>query len=860
MERKQRYKLIKTKHAWVRVAAATTFMVGGLVIGGNSVFADTNVTPTTQVAEQTSTNPNQAQIDQDNQAINSDKNQIADNNSKIAADQSQVAAQTQKVNDANADYDKAATEINKHAADTTAQAQQTTSALENKEKAAATTDIQNQIDASQNQKHATDAQAADTQGKLKDVDSQISSLQNQPNTNPNQLQIANSNVPGGYSTLDKDKSLLQNTAQDNLWNPAVKDPTQPNNGNGVADMIYVTPDNDKSQRIPNGVVNYYGDKYKPLFEIDQVNPQTGMTDQQKEELAIMLMNTLNNTREARGLQPMTMTTDKYDRAQVRAAQPSAENITHTKSDIISAFGSDQYENLAYFDADGMNSISMMDLYYNALQSMMSMMNDDADSNWGHRENYLMDGKWDGAFGFKLLSNGFYDFTFDFNYDPNASSKTNMMDRIKQYADMGPINSTATDNSAKIAQLQSQRSQLQGQLAQLQQKSASLQSQINKLNGEKANVSFDGAKLSQADQNAYNDAQSTIKNTAATQAAQLQSAQATRDGKANDAQAAINSLNTEIAGLQAQNTALQNDITAKQQAINNLENAGKDTPSNPVTHGDNTGHNGDTPSNPVNPSDNGGKDTPVTPNDNGGKDTPVTPSNTGHNGNVTPTPGDNTGHNGDTPATPSDNGSKDTPATPVTPNDNGGKATPTTPVTPSDNGGKDTPTTPVTPNDNGGKNTSATPVTPVTPVTPNDNGSKDTPVNPSNTGHNGVVTPANNAKPSDTKPATSDNMGHNGPVASDNGSQTTAESASTNNKVSQVTDQPAGRHFSDDTNTTTVADDNYVPRHAAKADNQDNALPQTGQSSNAGLTISGILAVLASLLLGLGSFFKFRKEN
>lgn len=412
MERKQRYKLIKTKHAWVRVAAATTFMVGGLVVGGISVSADTNVTPTTQVAEQASSNTNQAQIDQDNQAINSDKNQIADNNTKIAADQSQVAAQTQKVNDANADYDKAATEINKHAADTTAQAQQTTSALENKEKAAATTDIQNQIDAAQNQKHATDAQVADTQSKISDVDSQISSLQNQPNTNPNQIQIANSNVPGGYSTLDKDKSLLQNTAQDNLWNPAAQDPTQPNNGNGIANMIYVTPDNDKDADIPNGVVKLNDPKYTPLFEIDQINQQTGMTNQQKEELAIMLMNTLNNTRIARGLQPMTMTTDKYNQAQVRAAQPSAIDITHNKNDIASAFGSDQYENLAYIRSTG--ATSMTRLYYNALTSMMSMMDFDADSNWGHRENYLMDGQWNGAFGFKLLSNGFYDFTFDFN--------------------------------------------------------------------------------------------------------------------------------------------------------------------------------------------------------------------------------------------------------------------------------------------------------------------------------------------------------------------------------------------------------------------------------------------------------------
>lgn len=755
MERKQRYKLIKTKHAWVRVAAATTFMAGGLALGGTSVFADTNVTPTTQVAAQT--NANQAQIDHDNQAINSDKSQIADNNSKIANDQAQVADQTQKINDANTDYNNTKATIDKNAADATAKAQQTTSDLENKEKTATTSDIQNQINADQGQKTANDAQVANTQGQIKDVDNQISSLQNQPSGNSNQIQIANSNVPGGQSTLDKDKSLLQNTAQDNLWNPAARDGSQPNNGNGVPNMIYVTPDEDENEKAPKNGVNLNDPKYKPLFDIDQIDQNTGMTDQQKQELAEMLMNTLNNTRIAHGLKPMTMTTDKYNQAQVRAAQPSAADITHNKADIASAFGSDQYENLAYIRAT--HATSMMQLYLNSLGTMYSMMNGDADSNWGHRENYLMDGQWNGAFGFKLLDNGFYTFTFDFNND-NVSGKTNMMDQIKQYATMGPIKSTATDNSAKIAQLQNQKSQLQSQLAQQQQVSANLQTQIDNLNGQKANVSFDKSKLSQSDQKTYDDAQNTLKTTAATQAAQTQSAQATRDSAVSAAQATVASLNTEIAGLQAQNVALQNDINAKQQEINSLENNGKDTPSKP--------------------SDNGGKDTPSNPDK----------------------PSDNTGHNGDTPANPDK---------------------------PSDNTGHngDTPSNPVTPSDNTGHNGD---------VTPNNNGGKDAPAQ----------------QPS----ADTGNMGHNGPAAPDNnGSQTTG-----NDSEKQAADQPAGRHFADDTSATTPVADNYVPRHAANADNQANALPQTGQSNDSALTISGMLAVIASLLLGLGSFFKFRKEN
>lgn len=174
MENKRRYKLIKTKHAWVRVAAATTFMIGGIALGGTSVFADTAVTPVAQQANQT--NSNQAQIDQDNQAINGDQTKVADNNTKLADDQAQTAAQTQKIATANDDYNHAKQAIDQTAADATAKAQQTTSDLENKEKAAATADLQNQINAAQNQKAASDKQVTDLQGQVSDTQKQLNTL------------------------------------------------------------------------------------------------------------------------------------------------------------------------------------------------------------------------------------------------------------------------------------------------------------------------------------------------------------------------------------------------------------------------------------------------------------------------------------------------------------------------------------------------------------------------------------------------------------------------------------------------------------------------------------------------------------
>ncbi|WP_429970465.1 SEC10/PgrA surface exclusion domain-containing protein [Fructilactobacillus sp. Tb1] len=101
MEANKRFKLVKTRHGWLR-AAATAAVVGGVfAMGGISASADTtpanNATPidNTQLVQQTSTNNNQ--VNDNNNETNSAQN---NNNAQINAMNTQVASDQKAVNDA----------------------------------------------------------------------------------------------------------------------------------------------------------------------------------------------------------------------------------------------------------------------------------------------------------------------------------------------------------------------------------------------------------------------------------------------------------------------------------------------------------------------------------------------------------------------------------------------------------------------------------------------------------------------------------------------------------------------------------------------------------------------------------------
>lgn len=116
MRDKKRFKLIKTKHTWLRVALTTSVVAGGFAFSGNSVLADTNnaqpVNGDSNQNNKETTNPESSVSDsksavekaQDNS--NAVQTNLDQAQKKVANDQSNVENQTGVVNSAQANKDK----------------------------------------------------------------------------------------------------------------------------------------------------------------------------------------------------------------------------------------------------------------------------------------------------------------------------------------------------------------------------------------------------------------------------------------------------------------------------------------------------------------------------------------------------------------------------------------------------------------------------------------------------------------------------------------------------------------------------------------------------------------------------------
>ena len=744
---------------------------------------------------------NDAQTVVNNDAQNVQQKSDAVNQASQAIDQAQqtVDQASQAVDQAK----QAATDAtNRAASQKTDEAQNTINNLESQGKNQASQNLDNQINNVSGQ--VTDAQddVNNTNAKIGDLQNQVKNLQDQETNTQADPNIKA--VPNGV--IDTSKSLLENASRNNLWAPM--DLSQ-NNGNIIDQNIYVSPDNDKGARNPNAgkgadaSLSEYDNYFNTNFDL--VNQQTGMTDAQKQELAILMLNQINHAREQRGLKPFVMTEQKYQQAQVRASQHSAEILDHNENDIMTAFGQDQYECLAYIPVNG--GSNMLSMLYNAESTLSSMLNADASSDWGHRENFLEDTgslSANAAFGMHLTDDGqYYVLTFDYDLS-NPDSTPNMMDRIAQYQAMGPITGDAhtVDNSAQINDLNNQISNLQNTLASQQSHLNDLTTQLQNLQAQKANVQFDLSQLNADQQAEYNNAKHTLDTINDWKNGQL--ANINKDGHVQDALNKLSSakrnyksaqdtqtqdkanlkqaedglaqLNHVLATKQtALGTAEQkanaqaNQVVKDKQAkldaikshINDLQNAIATTKaaiSNTQAQLDKDNQkiadikNGQKPAKPDTGKDEGkGATTPTNPT------TPAKPDTGKDEGNKGTT----------TPTTPT------TPSKPDTGKDEGqGTTTPTTPTTPAKpNTGKDegkgttTPTTPVKP-DTGkdeGKGTT-TPTTPTTPAQP-DHG------NASISGQAGH------------KPATSDNGSQ---IADSNAnSQSTTDSQSTINKPTIV---------------------------------------------------------------------------
>lgn len=698
--------------------------------------------------------------------------------------------------------------------------------------------------------------------------------------------------------VDTSKSLLENASRNNLWDNYYDNTQDAStwNGNVIPQNIYVSPDNNKTEdhsslepAQPN--LDYYNTLSQ---DVDVVNGQ--MTDAQKQELAILMLNEINHAREQRGLKPFVMTEQKYQQAQVRASQHSAQVLDHNENDIMTAFGQDQYECLAYIPLN--DTHSLYDLLNQASNSLSNMLNADASSDWGHRENFLEDTgtlSANAAFGMHLTDDGqYYVLTFDYDLS-NPDSTPNMMDRIAQYQAMGPITGDAhtVDNSAQINDLNNQISNLQNTLASQQSHLNDLTTQLQNLQAQKANVQFDLSQLSSDQQAEYNNAKHTLdtindwKNgqlaninkdghvqeainklsSAKSNYKSAQEAQAQDETNLQQAKDGLASLNQVLATKQvALDTAEQkanaqaNQVVKDKQAkldaikshINDLQNAiatTKATINNAQAQLDKDNQKIADIKNGQKPVDsNKGDDKPTNPT------TPTNPSkpNTGKDDN-------NKGNQPTTPTNPSKGDDKPTnPTTPTNPtkpntgkDDNKGDQS-TTPTNPSKGDDKPTnptaptnPTTPTKPDDN----KSNKPVTPTNPAKP-DNGNKgtDTPVTPSKpTDNKGdqPTTPTTPAQPDHGNASISGQAGHK-PATSDNGSQATDSNATNKPTIVLPTNgsQSAANTQGQSVNMTR---EQYKQQQAS--------LPQTGNENSKAVIALGVLAGM----FGLGVAAKGKKE-
>ncbi|MBB1079274.1 SEC10/PgrA surface exclusion domain-containing protein [Limosilactobacillus sp. STM2_1] len=658
-------------------------------------------------------------VEEDNNAVQQAQSEVDKANAEAQQQQQEA---DQKVQQA---QDTVKQSINQTVEKTKQDDQNKIAQLENQGKAQANQQLNDQIS-------DANGQFTDAQNKVNDTNSQISNLQGQVQDLQNQQSSSQTDsnikqVPNGY--IDYSKSLLENVSRNNLWAPA--DMNANANGNIVEQNLYISPDNDKGNlnyANPNHGVNTSLSQYDNYYstKFDGVNGKIGMTDAQKQELAILMMNQINHAREQRGLKPFTMTEQKYNQAQIRAAQPSAETLTHSENDIVSAFGQDQYENLAYIPFSG--TTNMLSLLSDADSTLSSMLNADASSDWGHRENFLMDTgdlSYDAAFGIHLTSDGQY-YVLTFDYDGPAHNNTpNMMDRIANYAAMGPITPSANtvDNSAKINNLNSQINNLKNALASQQAEYNQAQAKLQDLQAKKANVQFDLSQLTASQQDEYNKAKDDLANldtwksnqlaninensivkNAQSEATQIKNA---ANQKVKDAKNAFNNALSVKKQDEKDLKSLEQDLDAKQtkldkakakvsantaQAVKNaqakldsIKNQIKDLNNKIATTKANISQaqvllaqankkiqdlqNATNPSTPAKGDDNKGSETPTQPAkpDEGNKDhgtTPAKPSN--------PSKGDDKG----TTTTPTK------PSTPTKSDDNKNGETPTQPTTPA----------------------------------------------------------------------------------------------------------------------------------------------------------------------------------
>lgn len=459
-----------------------------------SVKADDGIKPNQESTQATSSSVTQAQVDEAQKNVNDTQNQINQNQQEQSNVKQQISDADSQISNIQNDYNNKSNQINEN-------------------EAKIVDNYQNQINNIQNNQVNDEKQ--DLNNQISDLNGQVKTLQDQQNsssqtdddskyTNVQDIGVVtpSADTQKVLDKIDTNADYISNLYRNGLIGDTTDDShARTNGGRILSDTYGVDKDADSGDNYSlkaggDDSLNYDNtttfEEYNQdnvinnkLNDVDPIKNGQLTTDQER-ELAIIVADKLNNTREKLGLSRWVMTEKDFELAQQRASQQSAINLQHNLDDINSVFGGAYGENLAlalFTKGENINSI-MRDID----ASIAQLIDSDKGSDYGHRYNiFNQDGHI--ALGIKQVSNDTIMITMDW-FDSDDDNGPDLLALPAQLKAQGPTKKTTTvvDNSSKIAQLKSQIADLQTKLA---------------------NVQFNYDKLSSSDKKTYDNLKNEI---------------------------------------------------------------------------------------------------------------------------------------------------------------------------------------------------------------------------------------------------------------------------------------------------------------------------------------------------------------
>lgn len=458
-----------------------------------SVKADDGIKPNQESTQATSSSVTQAQVDEAQKNVNDTQSQINQNQQEQSNVKQQISDADSQISNIQNDYNNKSNQINENEAKIVDNYQNQINNIQNKQVNDEKQDLNNQIsDLNGQVQTLQDQQSSSSQT---DDDSKYTDVEGEAVTPSADTQKV-------LDKIDTNADYISNLYRNDLIGNTTGNSSARTNGGHIISDSYIVdkePDSGDNYSLETGgddLLTYnntttfdeYNQDYVINNKLNDVDPiKNGqLTTDQERELAIIVADKLNNTREKLGLSRWVMTEKDFELGQQRASQQSAINLQHNLGDINSVFGGVYGENLAlalFTKDDNFNGIMQ-----NIDGSILQLIDSDKGSDYGHRYNILnQDGHI--ALGIKQVSNDTIMITMDW-FDSDDDNGSDLLALPAQLKAQGPTKkaTVVVDNSAKIAQLKNQIASLQTKLA---------------------NVQFDYNKLSSSDKKNYDSLKNEI---------------------------------------------------------------------------------------------------------------------------------------------------------------------------------------------------------------------------------------------------------------------------------------------------------------------------------------------------------------